>query len=709
VTRKRTGIGSDLASAASGYSLAVRTGRDLIIDWRHSLYLEEQDNLFGRLFDVPDSIGPCRVIVADRDVEPELSGRLVRYGKHDLHSLDEEVRHGGTSVAHHSIITTSLRDHSQQELQKTFLAAVTPKPHVVERIDRFHAKSMQGRIVAGIHIRHGNGENLLLDRNELFRRGLGEVFGKVRGYLEAVDPRPDVILICSDSRLVREQFREEFGDVIWFDSDVGEPEEGNLLTNVRGIRGAEEAVIEMWLLSRCDYLLFNPSWFSHYAQRLGRFHAAPFNLDGVSVYGTEEALRRKVEKARSRLREPGPRADAVAAGEQIPGLMRGLGRRLAGRVWDQLHFRLAEAAFLAGRYDTARARYGRIRRDPFLRGRARLMDDWIRFHLGDFSTGWPRYPGADFETPAVPLTRIRAAGWRAEVADPRQPKELATDLGMRRWLGEEPPDGPLLVWFNFKDSLGGEILASRLVPLLQARHPVPLVLACAGRLVGLMRSWFHECVVVDKRADLVEATRGCGQYVLTRDLLGMLVARDDDFRALATQRSRAPFEATVRDRSGGLRPRIALSWKTTNDEQGLYRNAPVSLLADVMARHDVDWYVAQHGDVRNDMATFRQRAPHARIHVDALHPLGCMAAFAAELADMDMVVTVDNTLLHLAGALGIPTLAMLSMPAYWAWPAHGQGSRWYASVKLLRQYLPGRWADVFASLDAELESLAIRS
>lgn len=699
VTRKRTGIGSDLASAASGYSLAVRTGRDLVIDWRHSLYLQEPDNLFGRLFDVPESIGSCRIVVPDRDLEPDLPGRIVRFGKHDLHRLDEEVRHDGTSLPHHSIITTALRDPRHLELQKAFLAAVTPKPHVVERIEEFHAATLQGRAVAGIHLRHGNGENLLLDRNELSKPGLGDVFSKVHHFLDSADPRPDRILVCSDSHLVREQFRAEFRGVVWFDSDVGKPDEGGLMTSVRGIRDAEEAVIEMWLLARCDFLLFNPSWFSHYAQCLGRFRAAALNLDDVSIYGTEAAARRKVDQARSRDRRP---PSNPPAGAGAPGLLQTLTACLAGRSCDPLHARLAEAAFLAGRYDTARARYRRIRRDPALRGKARLMDDWIRFHQGDFSTGWPRYPGADFDPPAVQSTRSRSAGWRAEVADPRQPRELAAKLGMRRWRGGEPPDGPLLVWFNFKDSLGGEILASRLVGPLLARHPVRLVLACADRLVGLLQASFPDCLVVNKAADLVAATRGCGQYVLARDLLGILVAGDDDFRAVAAGRLRVSAPATVRWPAVNHRPRIALSWKTTNGPQGRYRNIPLADLASVLAEHDLDWHVAQHGDVTADLSDLRRLAPGASIVAGTLHPLGDMASFANELLAMDAVVTVDNTLLHLAGGLRIPTLALISAPAYWAWPSAGTASRWYASVTLLRHAKQGAWGDVVSALSQAL-------
>jgi len=355
ITRKRTGIGSDLASAAGGYALAVRTGRDLVIDWRESLYLRESDNLFGRLFDVPEHIGPCRIVVPEHDVEPDLSGRIVRFGKYDADDLDEELRHSGPSLTHHSLITSTIRGQRHCTLQQTFLAALTPKPHVVDRIESFWTETMRGRVVAGIHIRDGNGENLLFNRNELFRRGLGHVFTKMRQFLDAADPQPDRILICSDSRLVRERCRSEFGNVAWFGSDIGEPGEGRIHTSARGIRGAEEAVIEMWLLARCDFLLFNPSWFSYYAQSLGQFRAPPLNLDEVSAYGSKQAWNRKVERARrlkakqalSPSRQPVARkSNAAPESDRGVGLLESLHQCLGYRRVGPLYGRLAKAGRL---------------------------------------------------------------------------------------------------------------------------------------------------------------------------------------------------------------------------------------------------------------------------------------------------------------------------------------------------------------------------
>lgn len=388
-------------------------------------------------------------------------------------------------------------------------------------------------------------------------------------------------------------------------------------------------------------------------------------------------------------------------------------RAIAPAVWrsvisgsaDPLRYLAAESAFLAGQFDLALARYRSVRRDPLLRPRARLMDDWIRFHSGDFSVGWPRYPGTDYDEPAPGDATTAMSGVR--VAEPRRPGELARHLGMRRWTGAESLDGPLLVWFNFRDSLGGEILASRLIRSFQRRHDIPLVVACGSRLVALFRETFVECDVVDALGPLDGLAGRCTRYVLARDLLGLVVRRPEDFDGPAAERLRVPTACRVTRSQDMRRPQVAFSWKTTNDHQGRYRNVPVADLARVLARHDCDWHVAQHGDVAADLDLLRRFVPAGRVHADTLHPAADMATFAGELAAVDAVVSVDNSLLHLAGGLGIQTLGLLTIPAYWAWPVEGHGSRWYDSVCMLRQRTPGDWWPVLDALDAALGQLTI--
>lgn len=396
------------------------------------------------------------------------------------------------------------------------------------------------------------------------------------------------------------------------------------------------------------------------------------------------------------------RMDAIS----VPGLGRldargipsALGLCMASRCLDPLRHVAAEAAFLAGDFDEALARYRRIRRDPDMLARARFMDDWIRFHRGDFAVGWPRYVGADFEEPAVASHR----GAEVRVADPRRPEELAAQLGMRRWRGGEPPAGRLLVWFNFRDSLGGEILVSRLIRSLQRAYPVPLVLACCRRLLDLFRATFTDCEVVDAAGDLRQIAGHCPHYVMARDLLGMLVRQADDFSQPADERLLVP-DASRRPRAGdGTRPQVAIAWKTTNRTEGRFRNAPLTKLAEVLGRHDIDWHIAQHGDIERDLATLRRHVHASRLHADSIDVSSDIASLAGQLLAMDSVVTIDNSLLHLAGGLGLPTFGLLTIPAYWAWPAEGSESRWYASVRVLRQERAGEWDGVFRALDAVL-------
>jgi hypothetical protein len=373
---------------------------------------------------------------------------------------------------------------------------------------------------------------------------------------------------------------------------------------------------------------------------------------------------------------------------------------------DQRHWLLAERAFLAGRTDLAELEWSRIRHDRWLCAKAHLMQDWVRFQRGDYTVGWPRYPGTEFTAPDPGRVGSSESSRAIRVATPRQPVELATELGMTQWDGQSQPLSPLLVWFNFTHSIGGEILASRLVQLLSRRYAGPLVLATHGRLQPLLQASFPHCRVIDKAGDLRGAASDCRQFVLARDLLKALVADDEDIEEIAAHRLVTPDVAhPPREPSPAPRPRVAIAWKTTNQDQGQYRNLPPADLAPLLGRFDIEWHVAQHGDMAADVAMLRRLAPQATILEHTLDPAGDMAALAVALSRLDAVLTIDNTLLHLAGGLGIRTIGLLSVPAYWAWPDRGSTSRWYASVTLHRQVSPRDWQPPLQSAEHELRAL----
>jgi ADP-heptose:LPS heptosyltransferase len=68
----------------------------------------------------------------------------------------------------------------------------------------------------------------------------------------------------------------------------------------------------------------------------------------------------------------------------------------------------------------------------------------------------------------------------------------------------------------------------------------------------------------------------------------------------------------------------------------------------------------------------------------------------------DLTISVDTSVVHLAGALGRPVWVMLPFAPDWRWTLTGEHSPWYPQARLLRQPTLGDWPSVIAALRAEL-------
>lgn len=77
-------------------------------------------------------------------------------------------------------------------------------------------------------------------------------------------------------------------------------------------------------------------------------------------------------------------------------------------------------------------------------------------------------------------------------------------------------------------------------------------------------------------------------------------------------------------------------------------------------------------------------------HFDS--PLAHFAQTATYLRQMDLVISVDSAVAHLAASLGRPTWLLLPEPAPWLWPSQGETTPWYPTLRIFRQALPGDWA-----------------
>jgi ADP-heptose:LPS heptosyltransferase len=84
---------------------------------------------------------------------------------------------------------------------------------------------------------------------------------------------------------------------------------------------------------------------------------------------------------------------------------------------------------------------------------------------------------------------------------------------------------------------------------------------------------------------------------------------------------------------------------------------------------------------------------------------GAFLDTAAVMKNLDLVVTCDTSIAHLAGALGVPVWVALRQAGEWRWLIDRADSPWYPSMRLFHQTHAGDWQGVFTQMAAELERL----
>jgi hypothetical protein len=79
---------------------------------------------------------------------------------------------------------------------------------------------------------------------------------------------------------------------------------------------------------------------------------------------------------------------------------------------------------------------------------------------------------------------------------------------------------------------------------------------------------------------------------------------------------------------------------------------------------------------------------------------------AAAMESLDLIITCDTAIAHLAGALGRATWVGLQFVPDWRWQLHRSDSPWYPTMRLFRQHTRGQWWSVFAAMKEELREAA---
>jgi len=147
--------------------------------------------------------------------------------------------------------------------------------------------------------------------------------------------------------------------------------------------------------------------------------------------------------------------------------------------------------------------------------------------------------------------------------------------------------------------------------------------------------------------------------------------------------------------------RIGFAWST--DVKNLVprvkkKCCTIEYFVDFLSFDSVELYSLQLGEDKKDIEPFLQ---NPRIH-DLSGLINDFTDTASLISQLDLVITIDTAIAHLAGAMGKPVWLLLLFAADWRWLTNRQDSPWYPTMRLFRQTEIGNWESVFTQVKEKL-------
>ena len=159
--------------------------------------------------------------------------------------------------------------------------------------------------------------------------------------------------------------------------------------------------------------------------------------------------------------------------------------------------------------------------------------------------------------------------------------------------------------------------------------------------------------------------------------------------------------------TGSKRLRVGINWQGNPDHHAdVYRSIPLEILAPLTTIDHVELYSLQFGFGSEQLthSQFNGEIVKFPEHVDT--DGGAFTDTAAILRNLDVVVTTDTSVTHLAGAVGTKTYLLLGKVPDWRWLRSGSSTPWYPHMRLFRQSKLGAWDEPVAEVASLLRKTA---
>lgn len=300
-----------------------------------------------------------------------------------------------------------------------------------------------------------------------------------------------------------------------------------------------------------------------------------------------------------------------------------------------------------------------------------------------------------------------AEGWRAYEYRKWTPETPGRVFDIPEWNGQSTQAAVLLYG---EQGLGDEIMFASCIPDA-ARQASNAYLQCDPRLGALYTRSFPQLRIVPLEREQREAA--LRQFLpmaaqLPVGSLPSLFRRNrGDFPAHQGYLSADPMKiARWQDKlpAKQLGPRIGICWRGGITQTNIAsRTIALARWRPILAVRGAQFVSLQHGAVDAEIAEVQATQgitihyyPGAADNIDE---------FAALIGSMDLVISVQATTVHFAGALGCRCWVLLPFSTEWRYLAEGETMPWYPSVKLYRQPAPHDWDPVLAIVATQLNEL----
>jgi tetratricopeptide (TPR) repeat protein len=265
------------------------------------------------------------------------------------------------------------------------------------------------------------------------------------------------------------------------------------------------------------------------------------------------------------------------------------------------------------------------------------------------------------------------------------------------WLGEPTAADKILLVYP-EQGLGDFIQFCRYVPMLESKF-ARVVIEAPDSLMPLLRTLKGNVTLVEQGQPLPEFDLQIP--IMSLPLAFKTTVNDipSPIHYLYSDRDKQTY---WQERLGKkTRLRIGLAWsgaaKHVNDRN---RSIPLMQLRPLLTlAHE---FHCLQTEIREADKAFLNQYGQLRMHLDALHDF---ADTAALINEMDLIISVDTSVAHLAGALGKPVWILLPFLPDYRWMLDRRDSPWYPGAILYRQPAAGNWASVVFDVTQDLEAM----